>query len=103
MSKIAWGEQGRMCVVTRSGITQLFSEAVYEKQNLPNENEEDSDYSSSDNEKEITGVLSNCDLYRQELAFLELELELLEIRNILQRKANTALIQRLKNMKMVGK
>ena len=94
---------GGMCIITRSGITQLFSEADYEKQNLPNINEEDSDYSSSDDEKEITGVLSNCDLYRQELAFLELELELLEIRNILQRKANTALIQRLKNMKMVGK
>ena len=103
MSKIAWGEQGHMCVVTRSGITQLFSEAVYEKQNLPNRNEEDSDYSSSDDEKERTGVLSSCDLYRQELAFLELELELLEIRNMLQRKANTALIQRLKNIKMVGK
>ena len=95
---------GGMCIITRSGITQLFSEAVYEKQNLMNNViSSDSDYSSSDDEKEITGVLSNCDLYRQELAFLELELELLEIRNILQRKANTALIQRLKNMKMVGK
>ena len=68
--------RGRMCVVTRSGITQQFIEAVYEKQNLLNRNEEDSDYSSSDDEKERTGVLSSCDLYRKELAFLELELEL---------------------------